>query len=176
MPLNSSPGDRERGRRSRPSGAPREGQLHVDVGFWGGVVPGNAPAIGPLAGRGVLGFKSFLCPVRRRRVPARGRSRPAGGAAGPGRACDIPLLVHAELPALLREPIPQAIPRVYRTWLETRPVDSEVAAIDLLIELARESGARIHVVHLSSPAPLAAIRARARERRGDLRARPARTT
>src|SRR3954471_5144019 len=38
------------------------GQLHVDVGFWGGVVPGNSAALGPLVQRGVLGFKSFLAP------------------------------------------------------------------------------------------------------------------
>ena len=39
-----------------------DGQIHVDVGFWGGVVPGNASAIESLVGRGVLGFKCFLSP------------------------------------------------------------------------------------------------------------------
>ncbi len=39
-----------------------EGRCHVDVGFWGGVVPGNAAEIEPLARAGVLGFKCFLSP------------------------------------------------------------------------------------------------------------------
>jgi allantoinase len=134
-----------------------EGQIHVDVGFWGGVVPGNTLALRPLVGRGVLGFKSFLSPSGVEEFPhvAEADLREALPVLA---ALGAPLLVHAELPALLRDADPAGDPRVYRTWLETRPVASEVAAIDLLIELARESGARIHVVHLSSPAPLAAIR------------------
>ena len=66
---------------------------------------------------------------------------------------------HAEWPALLREADASSDPALYQTWLDTRPVASEQAAIDLLIGLARESGAHVHVVHLSSAAPLAAIRA-----------------
>ncbi len=38
------------------------GRCHVDVGFWGGVVPGNTAALEPLAAAGVLGFKCFLSP------------------------------------------------------------------------------------------------------------------
>jgi allantoinase len=36
------------------------GQCHVDVGFWGGVIPGNGPELAPLADAGVTGFKCFL--------------------------------------------------------------------------------------------------------------------
>src|SRR5213082_2552810 len=36
------------------------GQLHVDVGFWGGVVPANHDALGGLADAGALGCKAFL--------------------------------------------------------------------------------------------------------------------
>src|SRR5256885_10342886 len=35
------------------------GQLHVDVGFWGGVVPANHDALGGLADAGALGCKAF---------------------------------------------------------------------------------------------------------------------
>jgi allantoinase len=134
-----------------------EKQLHIDVGFWGGIVPDNAEWIRPLAERGVLGFKSFLAPsgVDEFQHVAEEDLRlalPILATTG------LPLLVHAELPALLREPGTSKSPRNYRTWLETRPVESEVAAVDLLIRLVRESGARIHIVHLSSTAPLAAIR------------------
>src|SRR5215213_8324547 len=56
MPLNSIPSTTtvaalEAKRRAA------SGRCHVDVGFWGGVVPGNAREIEPLATAGVLGFK-----------------------------------------------------------------------------------------------------------------------
>src|SRR5438105_12538896 len=40
--------------------AAAEGQCHVDVGFWGGVIPGNLGDLAPLHEAGVLGFKCFL--------------------------------------------------------------------------------------------------------------------
>ena len=61
MPLNSIPATTTvaglEAKRAR-----RQGRCHVDVGFWGGVVPGNAPELDALARAGVLGFKCFLCP------------------------------------------------------------------------------------------------------------------
>ncbi len=36
--------------------------VHVDVGFWGGVVPGNAAELEALVDAGVRGFKCFLVP------------------------------------------------------------------------------------------------------------------
>jgi len=38
-----------------------KGQCFVDVGFWGGVIPGNEKDLKPLVKEGVKGFKSFLC-------------------------------------------------------------------------------------------------------------------
>lgn len=34
----------------------------VDLGFWGGVIPGNAPELKEMVRHGVVGFKCFLCP------------------------------------------------------------------------------------------------------------------
>jgi allantoinase len=155
MPLNSRPStvSAEAFEAKRRAA---EGQLHVDVGFWGGVVPGNAAAIRPLADRGVLGFKSFLAPSGVEEFP-HVVEEDLRAALPVLETTGLPLLVHAELPSFLRDPIPAASPGSYRTWLETRPVESEVAAVYLMIRLARESGARIHVVHLSTAAPLAAI-------------------
>jgi allantoinase len=157
MPLNSQPASvsvEALESKLRAS----EGQLHVDVGFWGGVVPGNTAAIAPLVDRGVLGFKSFLSPSGVEEFPH--VTEPDLRAALPVvAALGVPLLVHAELPALLREPDSASDPQQHQTWLDTRPVASEQAAIDLLIGLARQSGARVHVVHLSSPAALPLIRA-----------------
>jgi allantoinase len=130
----------------------------VDVGFWGGVVPGNVEALEPLARRGVLGFKCFLSPSG---VDEFGHVGEADlRVALPILArLGLPLLVHAELPAALIDVDPAADPRDYRTWLSSRPPASEQAAIDLLIGLAGEYRAHIHVVHLASAAPIDALRA-----------------
>ena len=135
-----------------------EGRCRVDVGFWGGVVPGNGAALEPLARRGVLGFKAFLSPSGvdefehvsevdlRQAMPILAR-------------LDRPLLVHAEAPAALLQVDPAADPRAYATWLNSRPPASEHAAIRLLIALAREYRTAVHVVHLASAEALPMLRA-----------------
>ena len=155
MPLNSIPSTTtvaalEEKRRAAA------GRCHVDVGFWGGVVPGNAGDIEPLARAGVLGFKCFLSPSGvaefdhvseadlREAMPIIAKT-------------GLPLLVHAEWPPLLREPDPRADPRSYATWLDSRPTTAEQAAIDLMIELARSTSARVHIVHLASADALSSI-------------------
>ena len=148
MPLNSVPATTSvEGFEAKVRAA--EGMCHVDVGLWGGVVPWNAEALEPLATRGVLGFKCFLSPSAveefvnvseddlRDALPVLAR-------------LGLPLLVHAELPALLRNPDPFRDPREYRTWLDSRPPEAEHAAISLLIQLAREFRTHIHIVHLAS--------------------------
>ena len=157
MPLNSIPSTTtvDAFHRKREAAA---GQCHVDVGFWGGVVPGNVPDLEPLARAGVLGYKCFLCPsgvdefqhVTETDLRA---ALPVLASLG------LPLLAHAELPHMLREPARAADPRSYSVWLESRPPESEHAAIDMLLRLARESGARVHIVHLASSAAVARIAA-----------------
>jgi allantoinase len=66
---------------------------------------------------------------------------------------DAPLFVHAELPAPLAEGEKAALgldPRKYATYLASRPRKAEDAAIELVLRLAQETGARAHIVHLSS--------------------------
>jgi allantoinase len=67
----------------------------------------------------------------------------------------VPLLAHAELQ--LDGPLPSGDPRAYSTYLSTRPPAWENAAIRLLIGLGRETGAKVHIVHLSSAEALADI-------------------
>jgi allantoinase len=131
-------------------------QCHVDVGLWGGVVPGNAAQLDALAAEGVLGFKCFLSPSG---VDEFDHVSEADlRAALPHLArLGLPLLVHAELPERLL--VPEGDPRAYATWLDSRPPAAEVAAIELLIRLAAETGARVHVVHLAAADALPALRA-----------------
>jgi allantoinase len=123
------------------------GRCHVDVAFWGGVVPANGRDLEPLIDAGVRGFKCFLVPsgvdefeavderMLRAVMPALARR-------------DAPLLVHAELPDHLRPPGGDA--GRYRDYETTRPPEAEVRAIKMMTRLARETGARVHVVHVSS--------------------------
>jgi allantoinase len=164
MPLNSLPATTSvEGLEAKRRAA--AGRVHVDVGFWGGVVPGNAAALEPLARAGVRGFKCFLSPSG---VPEFEHVSEADlrDALPILARLGLPLLVHAELPELLGDPraarggfLPDA--RRYSTWLASRPRASEHAAIELVTRLAREFRARVHIVHLASARALPAIRAAA---------------
>ena len=150
MPLNSSPvtttvAALEAKRRAA------EGKLRVDCGFWGGVVPGNESELAALADAGVLGFKCFLADSGLDEFPRVGeadlrRAMPVLSRLG------LPLLAHAELQASLDEATrePPETSRRYSDWLASRPPEAEVEAVRLLIDLARETGCAVHVVHVSA--------------------------
>jgi allantoinase len=131
--------------------------LEVDVGFWGGVVPGNAGELAKMAERGMLGAKCFLCHSGIDDFPA--SSEADLRAAMPIlRDAGVPLLVHAELetgdvPACAGDV------RKYTTYLASRPRSMENAAIAMVIGLCRETRCAVHVVHLSSSTALPLIRA-----------------
>jgi Amidohydrolase family len=61
MPLNSIPPTTDVAALEAKRKA-ADGQLHVDVAFWGGAVPGNAGELRGLHDAGVVGFKAFLVP------------------------------------------------------------------------------------------------------------------
>jgi len=153
MPLNAIPATTT-AQALRAKVASARGKLAVDVGFWGGVVPGNAADLEPLWQAGVFGFKCFLVPSG---VPEFANVTEADlREAMPVLArLGAPLLVHAELPG----PIEAAAElescvawdgRAYSCYLESRPKAAENEAIALMIRLCREHGARVHIVHLSS--------------------------
>jgi len=122
----------------------------VDTGFIGGLVPGNAAELGPLYSAGVFGFKCFLSPSGVDEFPAVSAAD-LRGAAPALAALDAPLMVHAEWPAVLdRHAAVSGDRRSHATWLATRPVEAETEAVSFLIQLARESGLRVHVVHASA--------------------------
>lgn len=151
MPLNSIPALTDEAALWTKARA-AAGRVRVDVGFWGGVVPGNAGALRGMWEGGVFGFKCFLSPS--------GVDEFANVDEGDLRAAlpvlrelGAPLLVHAESPAVLERAAAgagDADPRAYATWLATRPPEAEVDAVEMLVRLARDFGARIHVVHVSA--------------------------
>jgi allantoinase len=124
------------------------GQCLVDVGFWGGVVPGNTGRLPALHEAGVLGFKCFLADSGSPDFPP----LDAGGMAAALRVLrdlGVPLLVHAES-AQAAAAIPEATGRRYADYLASRPRGLENLAIAEVIEAARATGGHAHVVHLSS--------------------------
>ena len=146
MPLNSVPATTDvRALEEKRSAA--RGKCHVDVGFWGGVVPGNRDALELLVDAGVRGFKCFLVPSGVDEFPSVGeehlrRALPVLAAR------KLPLLVHAELPDRIK---PHAgRPASYRDYLSTRPAAAETDAIRLTARLASQTGAHVHIVHVSS--------------------------
>lgn len=151
MPLNSIPATTTAA-AYREKVAAAAGKLWVDVGFWGGVVPGNLAEIGPLWDAGVFGFKCFLVPSGVDEFPhvteANLRAAlPEMAAAG------APLLAHAEVPGPIEGAVAKlakAAPRRYATWLASRPREAENEAIALLLRLGREFKVHVHIVHLSS--------------------------
>ncbi len=158
MPLNSIPATTT-APAFREKLAAAAGKLWVDVGFWGGVVPGNTAELKPLWDAGVFGFKCFL-------VPSGVEEFAHVGEAGLRAAfpelvrMGAPLLAHAELPGPIDEAaksLTRAAPRRYATWLAARPRAAENEAIALLVRLCREFNARVHVVHLSSSDEIAQI-------------------
>jgi allantoinase len=165
MPLNSIPATTSLPALRAKRRAAR-GRCWVDVGFWGGVVPGNVAALRPLHEAGVFGFKCFLVPSG---VPefAHVAERDLREALPVLARLDSPLLAHAELPGpidAVASRLVRANPKRYETWLASRPPEAECEAIALVIRLSREFRAQVHIVHLSASAALPSLR-RARHAR-----------
>ena len=138
-----------------------EGQCHVDVGFWGGVIPGNLADLAPLRDAGVLGFKCFLAESGSDDFP---RVEVAQMEQGLRVLCDLDavLLVHAES-AEAAARIPPARGRSYAAYLASRPRALEDIAVAQVIAAARSTGAKAHIVHLSSSDALPMIASARRE-------------
>ncbi|GGS86829.1 allantoinase AllB [Nonomuraea spiralis] len=130
------------------------GQCHVDVGFWGGAVPGNLKELRPLHERGVRGFKCFLSPSGVEEFPPLGTAELRAVLAEVA-GFDGLVVVHAEDPELLAEPGGPT----YREFLESRPGAAERSAVARVVALAAETGARVHILHVSSAECLGVLEA-----------------
>ncbi len=131
------------------------GKLAVDVAYWGGAVPENLGSLRELADAGVVGFKCFLSPSgidEFGHLDAEQLERCLAELA----AFDGLLIVHAEDPAHLHAD--GALGPRYRDFEASRPPLSERAAIERVIDAARRTGARAHIVHVSDGGALDAVR------------------
>ncbi|MFH9859543.1 allantoinase AllB [Streptomyces sp. NPDC017202] len=147
MPLNSLPPTTtvEHLRTKRRVAA---GKAHIDVGFWGGALPGNVADLRPLHDAGVFGFKAFLSPSGVDEFPHLDQDRLARSLAEIA-GFDGLLIVHAEDPRHLDAAPRRGGPR-YADFLASRPRDAEDTAVASLVAQAKRLHARVHVLHLSS--------------------------
>jgi allantoinase len=160
MPLNSVPPTVDTAALEVKREA-AEHQASVDVGFWGGAVPGNLDELRGLHDAGVFGFKCFL-------------THSGVDEFGHLEATDLPnvlaevaslgslLIVHAEDSESI-DHAPAAHGQWYRDFLASRPRAAENVAIAQLIGAARHTGGRAHVLHLSSSDALPKIRTARRD-------------
>jgi len=156
MPLNSIPPTVDVAALETKKKA-ADGKCAVDVGFWGGAVPGNLPELRALHEAGVFGFKCFLLDSGVEEFPPLSADQletylhevaSLGGL----------MIVHAEDAGEIAR-APDGGGGRYADFLRSRPDVAESRAVDTVLAAVRRTGARTHVLHLSSAAALPALRA-----------------
>lgn len=125
---------------------------YVDYCFWGGLVDYNFDKLAELDEKGCVAFKSFIGPVSPDYVSlSYGQAREAmeiikkfGGRAG----------FHCEDFSIIKWEEARAKKEGRNTWrdfLDSRPVVSELIATKAIIDLARDTGCKVHICHVSHP-------------------------
>lgn len=139
-------------------------QCHVDVGFWGGVVPDNADQLPALMEKGVRGFKCFLIESGVDEFPCVNEAE-VRLAMDKMVNSDRVLLFHAEMEGCgSADPKHEDVDgRTYNSFLNSRPQSLETNAIDMIIRLTKEyyeqgKPVNTHIVHLSAASAVPAIR------------------
>ncbi|MGK5111596.1 allantoinase AllB [Geodermatophilus sp. CPCC 205506] len=124
-----------------------EGQVAVDVAFWGGAVPGNVDQLRPLHEAGVVGVKCFLLDSGVPEFPPLDDAGLRAALTELARFNGL-LVAHAEDAGVIAAAPPPA-GSSYAAFLASRPGAAEESAIAGLVAAARDTGARVHVVHLA---------------------------
>ncbi|TVY33170.1 Allantoinase [Lachnellula occidentalis] len=152
-----------------------EGQCWVDVGFYGGIIPGNAAELLPLVQAGVRGFKGFLIESGVDEFPAVSATDVALAMTTLSKT-PTTLMFHAEMippiTASVGDDVQTSLPPLspsgpltsYSTFLSSRPPAFETYAIEEILSLSHLApDLQLHIVHLSAIEAIPLLRA-ARER------------
>ena len=124
-------------------------KLHVNVGFYGGLVPGNTGDLASLAEAGVLGIKCFLVHSGIDEFPNVGEKE-MNEAMPIIAKCNLPLLAHCEIYDNESDNDFDKHETSYKHYLESRPKEWENDAVDMMISLCRKHNCSTHIVHVSS--------------------------
>jgi allantoinase len=149
MPLNSVPPTVDL-RALRLKREIAGAKSRVDVAFWGGAVPESLGRLRELWEHGVSGFKCFLVDSGSPEFPALDLGQ-LEAAMHEIAAFDGLLIVHAEDSAVIEHHAASAGGPRYADFLSSRPRGAENLAVAHVIELARRTGCRIHLLHIASP-------------------------
>ncbi|KAK2792289.1 hypothetical protein FQN52_003766 [Onygenales sp. PD_12] len=159
MPLNAIPPTTTVAGLAEKVSAAR-GKCWVDVGFYGGVIPGNVGELKGLVEGGVRGFKGFLIESGVEEFPA--LSTPDIKAAMLELAnTPTTLMFHAEMESSTTTPTPTppGPPTTYTTFLTSRPPTLETTAIRTILSLAPLApNLPLHIVHLSAATAIPLLR------------------
>jgi allantoinase len=158
MPLNSSPCTLGGAEFKAKREALKKSSL-TDFALWGGLVPGQpAGALEELAACGVIGFKAFMSDSGLPEFPRADDLTLFEGMRTAARL-GLPVAVHAESEELTRSLSQRCVAqgrKGIRDYLDSRPVVAEVEAIRRAALFAREAGAKLQIVHISSGQGVAA--------------------
>ncbi len=150
MPLNSIPPTVTVAALREKQHAARD-QAWVDVAFWGGAVPDHLGDLDALHAAGVMGFKCFLADSGVEEFPHLDPATFARAMEETARLGAL-MVVHAEDAEALERSAPagRTTPLAYDDFLASRPTAAEVVAVRRVVEEARRTGGRAHVLHLSA--------------------------
>jgi allantoinase len=163
MPLNAYPPTLDNASFDQKL-ACAQGTSLVDFAFWGGLVPGNLDHLEELSDRGVIGFKAFMSNSGTDDFPWADEPTLREGMKRAARLGKI-VAVHAESETITSELAQRRIvdgKTSLRDYLDSRPENAELDAIQRALEMAGETNCALHIVHVTSGAGVGVI-ASARE-------------
>ncbi|KAF6839830.1 allantoinase [Colletotrichum musicola] len=151
--------------------AASQGQCWVDVGFYGGIIPGNADDLLPLVEAGVRGFKGFLIESGVDEFPAVS-AQDVALAMKTLNGTPTTLMFHAEMIPPVADSVGDAVQTSepplapageltsYNTFLQSRPPSFETYAVEEILSLAHLApDLHLHIVHLSATQAIPLLRA-----------------
>ena len=130
----------------------------TDFSLWGGLTPDNLDQLDGIADAGAIGFKAFMAESGVDSFPRITTDALCEGMKKAA-ARDLVVAVHAESQQHLDQHAIDFPPadKSARAFLDSRPTDPEVQAALLATQIAAETGAKLHIVHASSPEVLAIV-------------------
>ena len=151
MPLNSTPPVLTRAAFEEKRRI-AEAKSCLDFALWGGLTPDSLDHMEAMADAGAIGFKAFMCPSG---LDEFGAANPSTLRKGMqiAAALGLPVAVHAEDPEVIlrHQEAHPALACDMLAWLESRPIEAELSAVRIALELAGETGCDLHIVHVTCP-------------------------
>ncbi|MEZ4792590.1 MAG: allantoinase AllB [Gelidibacter sp.] len=135
-------------------------KLHINCGFYGGIIPTNTEDIEDLIKAGVFGIKGFLTHSGIDEFPNVSKEH-LEAIAPILKKHDSPLLLHCELTDAKVPTVKN--PKSYQEYLHSRPQHWETSAIDLALEIQKKFDIKVHIVHLSASEGIQRIKKRKQE-------------